>query len=148
MEWTMMMPEGVCERMRVGHGLSLLLLLLLLARGSDGPDMVHVAFAVAHGRHLGWGWRRRRRGSTSFAAIAVSGDSVGWDIAEGVRPVSLAHDIPFSLAFAHLPLSHRMVPFPLFSLAVVQVAYSVSFTFAFAQIVVPRTTRPSLRMRH
>ena len=138
-EWTMMMPEGVCERVRVGHGLSLL---LLLARGSDSPDMVHVAFTVAHGQRLGG--RRRWWGSTSFAAIAVSGDGVGWDIAEGVGSVSLAHDIPFSLAFAHLPLSHRMVSFPLFSLAVVQVAYSVSFTFAFAvsfsQIVIPCTT--------
>lgn len=113
MERTMEVTEGVCERVRVGHGLSLL---LLLARGGDGPDMVHVAFPVAHGQRLGR--RRRRRGSTSVA-VAVSGDGMGWDIAEGVGPVSLAQGIPFSVAFAHislsyLPLSYRMIPFPLF----------------------------------
>jgi len=134
MERTMEMAEGVCERVRVGHGLSLLL--LLLARGSDGSDMIHVA--LAHVERLG---RRRRWGSTSVA-VAVSWN----DIAERVGPVSVAHGIPLSFAVAQLPLPHDM----LFALAVVEVAHSVSFTLAlsFSEIFVPGTAGPSLTLRH
>jgi len=136
MERTMDMTEGVCERVRVGHGLSL----LLLARGSDGPDMVHVA--LAHVQRL----RRGRRWGPNSVAVAVSWDRVGRDVAERVGPVSVAHGIPFSFALAHLPLPHGMIPFPLFALAVVEVAHSDSFTFAlsFSEIFVPGTAGPSL----
>lgn len=102
MERAMEMTKRMCERMRIGHGLSL----LLLTRGGNGPDMVHVAFSVAHLKRL---WRRRR-GSTSVA-VAVSRDRVSWNVAEGIRgPVSLAHGIPFSLAFAHVTVSHVSLP--------------------------------------